>query len=409
MIRLIAIAELILSVFGVTDSSRQNKFFTYQEQKVNYAMADVGNISIKKHRILNNNSISTAYFYLFQKEDIEVKAGVPFEIDDLVITISSPEYSQEWVGRYLGQVTYFFAAPVRLSITNTDAGKIKKWKGCYSTVKLEDEHGNSFETQNILGWTFFTPSPDTGVVEIDPKETIQRVLYFRVLPRTSKKFKLTIPYNGKKIICTGEIGESEKRENERREKEEMVKRKLEEEVMVKEKAKMEKIREKEEKQQKEKMLVELKRKEEIEAKGGSYYPLPTTPHDGKNAEEWYKLIRAKIDVESGLNALVALEDESIPFIIELLKSTPSHQGRYRLLSCISPKGIHPNDIPKIIAYLDRYQNQTATRVLALDILAKSGKTKDHKEKIRTMAKDLLANQNVSDLVKTSLAEINKNN
>lgn len=330
------------------------------------------------------------YLYAAQKEIVEVKAGVPFEVDDLVITISGVEYQQDLVGHYLGQPKYFYNSPVELTITNNHAGKIINWKGCYYTASLEDEHGNKFGGKNTLGWTFpFSVfHPDLDAVGIDPKETIHRAIYFREIPRTSKKFKLTIPLNGKKIVCVGDVGEREKRDKERRDKEEMVKRKDEE--------KMEK--------------ENLKKKEAAEARGESVYPQPTTEYGNKNAKEWFNVISdpdvGPHGIKAGLTALAALKAESIPFLLELLEEEKSHQGRQVLLSGLYPKGIHPNDIPKVIKYLDKTQHQIATRVTALDILARSGKANKYKDKIQLLTKDLLTNPNVKEIVKTSLKAIN---
>jgi hypothetical protein len=217
------------------------------------------------------------------------------------------------------------------------------------------------------------------------------------MPETSKKFILTMRLKGKTVRCKGTMGEGTILENKKRE--------------LAQKAA-------DEKERQQRSVMEGARKKDLESKNLPYYPLPYTKlkenfnNNWLTADEWYKNMLACIALnnstkaQEALDNLKALKDEGVPFLIDFLGRQSTTQDRELALINLYACNIHPNDLPKIIECLNKSNNQISTRVMALNILSKSGNAKPYYGKIKSMTGDLLTNKNVKDVVKDYLNKIN---
>ena len=199
--------------------------------------------------------------------------------------------------------------------------------------------------------------------------------------------------------------DKEELEQKKRDRElEMVKEKL---LLEKEKADKQKAEEK----RIEKMAKEAARKKELEEKKFPYYPLPETIVRGKNAEEWYRaatINSLRVSVQNdAMAALKELKAEGVPFLIDSLTKQNTSEGRALILNLLAADLIHVNDLPKIVSCLSKFNNQSATRVAALRLLAKNGQAKPLYSKIYTQTTDLSLNETFKELVKDYWMTINK--
>jgi hypothetical protein len=142
---------------------------------------------------------------------------------------------------------------------------------------------------------------------------------------------------------------------------------------------------------------ESARKADLEKKGLPYYPRPLTQVGGRNAEEWYKLLRADPQIRpEAVKALIALKGEGIPFLLDLcydhpIPSTP--MSRCFVIRWIQAEHIHPNDLHKIITSLEKSENLHSTRLWALEVLEKRAKDLKRKafQQIELATQDMLEN------------------
>ncbi len=153
---------------------------------------------------------------------------------------------------------------------------------------------------------------------------------------------------------------------------------------------------------------EDERRKTLEMKGLAYYPLPTTVYEGKNAEEWSAYIKEQGSaVSDGIAALAALQEQGMPFLLDLLSGAADQKSHNAYLSAVKAEYIHPNDLPKIIECLDRKWS-TASRILALTVLSKRKESKDDYQLIAEEVDDIKtvsdANGSVSKLLETIAAK-----
>jgi flagellar biosynthesis GTPase FlhF len=208
-----------------------------------------------------------------------------------------------------------------------------------------------------------------------------------------------------------------KKEEQERERKEQEKKQAEEA----ERQRVEAERLRQEAMQQEKM-----RKDDLESRGLAYYPKPTTKYQGKTALEWsnwpastpLKDARGKLKtpqtyaieqqerLQQTCAALIALQEEGMPFLINSLGNQVTPQGADIFLRLIKIELVHYNDLDKIVACLDKKRSFIPTRMLALDYLRKRKESSKHTKTIEMLVKDLLSAPQHKAKVQESLDAIN---
>lgn len=153
---------------------------------------------------------------------------------------------------------------------------------------------------------------------------------------------------------------------------------------------------------------EVSRQIELEKSGLPYYPPPQTLKDGRNAEEWYQLLRsnsqkARIFAQATA-ALSALKEEGIPFLLDYLSRQTTLKSRQEAVRLIRVECVHRNDLPKLLPCLEQSKNDSFTRLLALEGLEKRAKDlkKEHIPQIENLVKDMLENPRYSERTKEEI-------
>jgi hypothetical protein len=160
------------------------------------------------------------------------------------------------------------------------------------------------------------------------------------------------------------------------------------------------------------ITTEAARKKDFESKNLTYYPSPVTKYMEKTADQWHKILIEAVsnnyarEAKESFDSLKALNDEGVPYLVDFLVRQSTPQGRELALIHLYACKIHPNDLPKIVDCLNKTKNQISARVMALNILSRSGNAKPFYSKIQPMVVDLLMNKNVKDSVKEYLDKIN---
>jgi hypothetical protein len=153
---------------------------------------------------------------------------------------------------------------------------------------------------------------------------------------------------------------------------------------------------------------EVARKADLEAKGLPYYPLPRTLEKGRNAEQWYQLLRGNLlnarIYEQATTALSALKEEGTPFLLDQLGRETTQKGRHTLLKLIQVQSIHRYDLHKLLPCLEASKNYQGTRLLALQYLEKWAKdlSKELVPKIESLMGDMLDNPRYSEETKAEI-------
>lgn len=151
---------------------------------------------------------------------------------------------------------------------------------------------------------------------------------------------------------------------------------------------------------KEEAEQEAARKADLEKKGLAYYPRPRTSYNGRTADEWANMaLRSLINYRAQTEAAEALEqlkEEGMPYLLVLLQKQKTLLGRKAVLQRIQGEYIHPNDLKKLLPYLERdrelerNRDFVLTRVLALRCLHKQARhLKSLLPEIEANLKDLL--------------------
>lgn len=349
---------------------------------------------------------------------LNVKVGEGFEYGNLLITVIDVLKEEEIIAknkaifdvRNPDKISQFISAPVWLKFENISSGKIDSSPGLANGITtLEDEFENKLPMLNQSNWEFIIPgqTPDTGW-RIDPGNISYYAIYFQRMPKTSNKFILTMRLRGKTVRCEGVLGEATRLKNQKNERE----------LKVAEEKKERELKAAEEKEKQQRIVMEASRKKDLESKNLPYYPLPYTKIKEARgeglllkADQWYERLVEAVSLSDSNGAKEAfdnlrlLKDEGVPFLMDFLVRQTTSQGRELALVNLYSCNIHPNDLPKIIACLNKSKNQISTRVIALNLLAKSGNAKPYFDKIQPMTVDLLINKNVKDSVKEYLDKI----
>lgn len=332
----------------------------------------------------------------------DVKAGESFEYGNLSITVIDVLKHEEILlrstgidskGKIFEKINRFTATFVQLKFENKSAGKIDSSPGlANSKASLEDEFGNILPLLSRFDGEFTYPGqkPETGW-RIDPGTLSHYALYFQVMPVTSKEFILTLRLNGKTVRCKGIMGEATRLNDKKREQDLIAAKEKEKQQMI---------------------TTEAARKKDFESKNLTYYPSPVTKYMEKTADQWHKMLIEAVsnnspkEIKESFDSLKELNDEGVPYLVDFLVRQSTPQGRELALIHIYACKIHPNDLPKIIDCLNKTKNQISARVMALNILSRSGNAKPFYSKIQPMVVDLLMNKNVKDSVKEYLDKIN---
>ena len=346
---------------------------------------------------------------------LDVRVGESFDYGDLSITVIDVLNRTEIWGMNTALIptqsnplSYdsFYASPVYLKFKNIGGGRIEHTPGfglSNSKISLEDEFGNKFEILNRFFWKFPFPNKpiDTGL-RLDPNSTVDLAVYFENIPTNSKSFVLTMRLGASTVCCKGILGKATRLENQKEEQDL---------IAAKEKKEQDLIAAKE----KEKQLMittEANRKKDFESKNLTYYPSPVTKYNEKTADQWHKILIEAVsnnyarEAKESFDSLKALNDEGVPYLVDFLVRQSTPQGRELALIHLYACKIHPNDLPKIVDCLNKTKNQISARVMALNILSRSGNAKPYYSKIQPMVVDLLMNKNVKDSVKEYLDKIN---
>jgi hypothetical protein len=148
-----------------------------------------------------------------------------------------------------------------------------------------------------------------------------------------------------------------------------------------------------ERQRQEEIRRERERKEGLEARGQAYYPLPVTVISGKTAEQWGQLAQANPrEQEKAITALVEFKAEGIPFILQIAEArlnATSPQRIESIIAQVSLADVHFNDLPKIIAWLDKDKVLVnAPRMVILRHLSTRKESSKYFDKIDRMVNDL---------------------
>ena len=174
------------------------------------------------------------------------------------------------------------------------------------------------------------------------------------------------------------------------------------------------------------MRQEKMRKDDLESRGLAYYPKPTTKYQGKTALEWsnwpastpLKDARGKLKtpqtyaieqqerLQQTCAALIALQEEGMPFLINSLGYQVTPQGVDTFLRLIKIELVHYNDLDKIVACLDKKRCLLPTRLLALDYLRKRKESSKQAKTIEMLVKDLLSASQYKSKVQEALDAIN---
>jgi DNA-directed RNA polymerase subunit RPC12/RpoP len=154
---------------------------------------------------------------------------------------------------------------------------------------------------------------------------------------------------------------------------------------------------------------EQARRKALEDKGLPIYPLPATRYKGFTAEEWYNQTtknsrNSRLRIQA-LDALAALKEEGIPYLLRLLPSYISMDERDDVFERINPDFVHPNDVPRIIDCLNLAQYSLTTRMRALRALTRIPGAKRHLKGIREAVDDLTDRPKYEAEVKSLLTTI----
>jgi hypothetical protein len=130
--------------------------------------------------------------------------------------------------------------------------------------------------------------------------------------------------------------ETDRKEQERREREEQERREAARRVQEAEEVRVEAARR------------EAQRKESLENRGLAYYPRPTTQHDGRNAEEWYRTACNHPEDSTvqrmAETALAALKEEGAPFLLDSLQKQSTGAAVDYVLRLINIDYVPSNDL-----------------------------------------------------------------
>ncbi|HEY7423836.1 MAG TPA: hypothetical protein VH682_06275 [Gemmataceae bacterium] len=155
---------------------------------------------------------------------------------------------------------------------------------------------------------------------------------------------------------------------------------------------------------------ELMRKEELEKKGLPYYPLPRRQINNLNAGQWYALLQDRPHDATlhrqALTALVNLQEEGTPFLLEYLSKQDTKKYRDGALRLINPEYIHTNDLDKLIPCLEASNNYPGTRFQALKYLEIRAKDLNKKTvgEIQSSLADMLENPSLFPKTKDEISD-----
>jgi hypothetical protein len=185
-------------------------------------------------------------------------------------------------------------------------------------------------------------------------------------------------------------------------------------------------------------IATTRSKEELEKSGLAYYPLPTTKHEGKNAEQWIqyaatfppavRFIQVLVAVSNGkpiyetrenpayrayitaqnktMAALQALKAEGMPYLLNMLTKQRLKSGVEEVLRMIDPAYIHVNDLDKIVECLSKGRAENTTRMVALRYLhSHKEAAKKHIERIEYLTTDLVLFPKIAEEAKRLLTDI----
>ncbi|MGH7174209.1 MAG: hypothetical protein ACRELG_28400 [Gemmataceae bacterium] len=202
-----------------------------------------------------------------------------------------------------------------------------------------------------------------------------------------------------------ELEEEERRRQKEREQEEL-------RVLLEKRKREAEARRKAEQDAKEEAEREAARKAELEKKGLPYYPRPRTVYNGRTADEWSR--QAQTDTVAALAALEALQEEGMPFLLDLLQKQKTVEGRKAVLTRIHGSNIHPYDLRKLLPCLERKKDLernrdfVKTRMLALRCLHQRAEhLKDLVPKMEDRVKDLRITSIYKDEIKKILDDIHE--
>lgn len=204
---------------------------------------------------------------------------------------------------------------------------------------------------------------------------------------------------------------AQRRQQEREEARQKAEKEREQEELraqLKQRQRESEARRKAEKEAKEEADREAARKTDLEKKGFPYYPRSQTTEDGRNAEEWYQLLRENPQnsriYEQATSALYVLKEEAIPFLLDNLSRQTAPKPRHAALKLIRVEYVHSNDLHKLLSCLERNKNFQGTRLLTLQWLEKRAKDlkKDLVPQIESLIEDMLDNPNYREGTKEEI-------
>lgn len=151
---------------------------------------------------------------------IEAKIGNPIEIEPGHFVAFTNQgngsvntFIEGLVGNSLAERVHENVSIVELMLANrSNNGKIWNWNGFQEIDSMTDEFGNELQYLVVPRQVVMAGEKvvylDNRAVDINPGKHESQIIMFKMVPETSKSFKLKLNYNGKFIILSGLRGET---------------------------------------------------------------------------------------------------------------------------------------------------------------------------------------------------------
>lgn len=152
--------------------------------------------------------------------NIEAKIGDPIEIEPGHFVAFTSQgngsvntYLENLVGNPLAERIHENTSVVEFMLANrSNNGKIWNWNGFQEIGPITDEFGNELQYLVVPRQVVLSGDKlvylDNRAVDINPGKNESQIIMFKMVPETSKSFKLKLNYNGKSLILSGLRGET---------------------------------------------------------------------------------------------------------------------------------------------------------------------------------------------------------